>query len=105
MLLKTTLLQTCKSITDEAADLCTQVERQFLRTLEGGCTAPIGAHAQINNDEFHFKGCLHSLDGTQEKRIETSIALNALENHGAIWARELLAEGGAEIMEEIKKEL
>ena len=26
-------------------EICTYIERQFLRTLEGGCTAPIGALA------------------------------------------------------------
>ena len=99
------LLETCKSISDKTAELCTQVERQFLRTLEGGCSAPIGAYAQISSGELHFKGCLHSLDGTQEKRIETIIALSALENHGALWAKELLDDGGALIMEQIRNEL
>ena len=43
---------------------CAHIERSFLNTLEGGCTAPIGAHAYFNNDKLYFKGGLFSLDGT-----------------------------------------
>ena len=32
-------------------EICTHIERQFLRTLEGGCTAPIGAIATYNEKE------------------------------------------------------
>ena len=40
-------------------EICTYIERQFLRTLEG-CTAPIGALASYNEntDEIHFQRCL-----------------------------------------------
>jgi hydroxymethylbilane synthase len=39
------------------------MERNFLSTLEGGCTAPIGAFAEIFEDQIRFKGALCSLDG------------------------------------------
>ena len=42
------------------SEICTHVEREFLRTLEGGCTAPIGALAVIIGEEILFKGCLFS---------------------------------------------
>ena len=99
------LLEACKAISNKEAELCTRVERQFLRTLEGGCTAPIGAHAKISGGQLHFKGCLHSLDGSQEKRVEASISLEDLKDHGAIWARNLLDNGGSTIMEQIKEQL
>ena len=40
---------------------CTSIERDFLRTLEGGCTAPIGAFAYFENGSLHFKGGVFSL--------------------------------------------
>src|SRR5690606_2214952 len=44
-------------------EIATYIERQFLRTLEGGCTAPIGAIAKYNeaDDTMYFKGTLHSI--------------------------------------------
>jgi hydroxymethylbilane synthase len=43
--------------------IATYIERQFLKTLEGGCTAPIGALARYNEEEdtIHFQGVLFSL--------------------------------------------
>ena len=46
----------CKELNDEETALCVHIERQFLRVLEGGCTAPIGALATIKEEELSFKG-------------------------------------------------
>ena len=50
--------------------IATQLERDFLRALEGGCTAPIGAFAQFKDDKLHFKGGLWSEDGKEARVIE-----------------------------------
>ena len=44
-----------------------QVERDFLSTLEGGCTAPIGAYAYCEDDTIHFSGGLYSLKEAPQK--------------------------------------
>ena len=46
--------------------MAVKVEREFLRKLEGGCTAPIGALATIDEDTVTFKGALFSLDGKEK---------------------------------------
>lgn len=49
----------------------TQVERAFLRALEGGCTAPIGAFARFDgHSKVYFKGGLWSEDGLEASVIE-----------------------------------
>ena len=35
--------------------ICVRIEREFLRTLEGGCSAPIAALAEIVDDQIHFQ--------------------------------------------------
>jgi len=57
-------------LNDLNSKICTQIERTFLRTLEGGCTAPIGALATIAGDILQFEGCLFSLDGKQKLTIK-----------------------------------
>lgn len=49
-------LQIAAELNDEGSALCTAVEREFLRTLEGGCTAPIGALATMEAGKLSFKG-------------------------------------------------
>jgi hydroxymethylbilane synthase len=84
-------------------EICTYIERQFLKTLEGGCTAPIGALAKINNNEIHFVGNLFSIDGKEKLEIERTISLNNWTDFGKNCAEEILEKGGAELMQSIKK--
>ncbi len=66
------IAEACTYLNDPDTELCTGIEREFLNTLEGGCTAPIGALAFINEKEkeVNFKGILLSRDG--KKKIEVS---------------------------------
>lgn len=91
------------------SEICTQIERDFLRTLEGGCTAPIGALAEVVGANIQFKGCLFSLDGKQKFEIATSalLSLHSGEKHtlGEEKAKEVLGTGGSELMVEIKRKM
>jgi len=86
-------------------EICTHIERQFLRTLEGGCTAPIGALAQIKNEEIHFQGVLFSLDGKQKFSIEKSCTFDNYKAFGKNCANEVLNAGGDKLMVELRKSL
>ncbi len=85
--------------------MCTHVERQFLQVLEGGCSAPIGALATLENDQLHFKGVLLSLDGKEKMEIKKSIPSKDYADFGKACALEILGNGGKEIMENIKEAL
>ncbi|GMN10178.1 hydroxymethylbilane synthase [Croceitalea sp. MTPC9] len=87
------------------SDICTAIERDFLRTLEGGCTAPIGAIGTIKDQKVYFKGCLHSLDGQQKIEIKKECSLSNVSNFGENCANEILENGGRKLMESIKNEL
>ncbi|MDD5150989.1 MAG: hydroxymethylbilane synthase [Flavobacterium sp.] len=86
-------------------EICTQIERQFLKTLEGGCTAPIGALAKINSNEIHFVGNLFSIDGKEKLEIERTISLDNWTGFGKECANEILEKGGAGLMKTIKESL
>ena len=87
------------------SEICTFIERQFLRTLEGGCTAPIGALAQFKDEEIHFQGVLFSLDGKQKFSIEKSCTFDNYKTFGKLCANEILTSGGNELMAELRKTL
>ena len=84
---------------------CAQIERSFLSTLDGGCTAPIGAIAKIRREIIHFKGGLFSLDGKIAFTIEEEINIKEAKGYGKKAALKILKEGGRELMEQIKPKL
>ena len=94
-------------LNDIETEICTHIERQFLRTLEGGCTAPIGALARYNEeqDNIDFKGVLLSIDGKQKLEIDKSVDISEWKKLGFNSAQEILENGGAELMTKIKSEL
>jgi hydroxymethylbilane synthase len=98
-------IKATKKLNHEESALTTQIEREFLRTLEGGCTAPIGALATIKDQEVYFKGCLHALDGSTKVSIEKNRSLNNIDGFGKSCAYEILESGGSELMKLIKNEL
>lgn len=55
---------------DDYTYIATQLERDFLRALEGGCTAPIGAFAEFKDKKLYFKGGLWSEDGKESSVID-----------------------------------
>ncbi len=89
-------------LNDIETEVCTHIERQFLKTLEGGCTAPIGALAVFLEDEIVFKGVLFSVDGKQKIEIEKTVPLQEWKKLGFTSAQEILENGGEELMTAIK---
>lgn len=95
-----------KEVNHRNTRICIEIEREFLSALEGGCTAPIGAFAVINDlDEVRFVGRLCSLDGKDCIETDEIFQWNAEDNFGEMMAQKIIENGGAEIMQQIKREL
>ncbi|MBW7675467.1 hydroxymethylbilane synthase [Chryseobacterium chendengshani] len=94
-----------KSINHKQTQICVEMERNFLSTLEGGCTAPIGAFAEKIENQMRFKGALCSLDGKNYIAIDESFEYNDEENFGEKFANIVLENGGRELMAEIKTQI
>ena len=88
-------------------EICTYIERQFLKTLEGGCTAPIGAYARYdeNNDTIEFKGVLLSIDGAERLMVDKKAPISEWKKLGFHLAQEILNAGGTQLMVNIKSQL
>jgi len=94
--------QACQVLNDPDTALCTRMERDFLRTLLGGCSTPISALAEVEDDEIYFRGQLLSLDGSQKAEIEKILPLERADGLGRAAAEELLERGGKEIADNIR---
>ncbi len=95
-------LEASRELNHSTSALCTSVEREFLRTLEGGCTAPIGALATPEGGKVIFRGGVFSLDGREKVILEKEVDLAQIEGFGSQCALEILGSGGRQIMEAIR---
>lgn len=98
-------IKAVSSLNHTDTEICTRIERDFLKELEGGCSAPIGALAKIRNGKIYFEGILLSLDGKQKIEVETSVPIRDYSNFGISCARAVIEKGGKELMEQIKSEM
>jgi hydroxymethylbilane synthase len=94
--------EACQALHHPDTALCTRIERDFLRTLLGGCSTPISALAEVEEDEIYFRGQLLSLDGSQKVEIEKILPLDRVDGLGRAAAEELLEKGGKEIANSIR---
>jgi len=86
---------------DPETELAVRAERAFLRTLRGGCQAPVGAHAVVRNNELRLHAAIAAVDGSQIVRGDATIPagdFGSAEALGESLARRLLAEGGEAIL-------
>ncbi len=94
----------CQLLNHKATALCTQIERDFLRALMGGCSTPISALATIHAEKIKFQGNIFSVDGSEHLDIEFEEALtDESVSMGKRAADTLLAKGAGRIIEQIKK--
>lgn len=91
------LFTVCRLLNDKTTFICTKIERDFLRTLLGGCSTPISALAVVENDTIIFKGNICSVDGMKKFDIEKKNSLKNSNSLGTEAANELLKN------EEVKK--
>lgn len=99
-----TLLET---IEDKNATVCCFAERAVMRTLEGGCSVPIGvaSHFDESTSILDLKAVVISVDGTQyvENSLQATITDYRLDSEaaGVELAQMLKAQGAKAILDEI----
>lgn len=74
------ILEACSAINHEETEICTNMEREFLNRLEGGCSAPIGALVFIKNEDVHFHGIILSEDGSKKIEAKRTATLGKHDN-------------------------
>lgn len=91
-----------RKVNHEETFLAVRAERDFLHELKGGCSAPISAHAVIDQKGMSFTGAVHSIDGRRTFRVEKMFGKSEFPDAGRHCAREVLASSdGRSILEDI----
>lgn len=84
--------------------LMAQIERAFLRGVEGGCSAPVGALAQEKKGLIYLKAAVFELDGSEKVAFDGQAQAQKAADLGQEAAREVLEKGGRAIMEKLRNE-
>ncbi|TAE12744.1 MAG: hypothetical protein EAY72_09110 [Bacteroidetes bacterium] len=79
--------------------LCTQLERDVLKHVLGGCSTPVSAHATIyKGTVLHLVGNITAPDGSVTITVERSLPVNMIGQVAMDIASELLEKGGKKIL-------
>ncbi len=93
----------CAHLNDADTNICTSIERDFLRTLMGGCSVPIAALAKITDGVVNFKGNILSPDGVQKEEVAIQLPVHDCENMGIEVAHRILrSETGSAIVQSLR---
>lgn len=74
-------------------------ERAFMRALEGGCQAPVGAYGVVERGKLWLRGAVAALDGSRVIRVELRGDAAQAELLGARLAEMAIERGAREILE------
>jgi len=95
-----------KLVNHPETEICLLAEREFLKTMQGGCSVPVFALGTLEAEGVKLKGGVISLDG-QEVLTDSVWSKNVPEdarNAGRQLAERLLNSGGDRILAAIKAE-
>lgn len=89
--------------------LAITAERSLLRTIEGGCSAPLGVETTWdNNDRLRMKAIVISVDGKEFAEVDLTEEVRSVddaETLGQAAAAEILKRGADKILAEIKAKI
>ena len=77
------------SINHKKTQICTDIERDFLKSLDGGCSSPIAAEAEIYNDILTFKGGIFNYEQNKKEIISKKITHGRYNQIGFLLADEM----------------
>jgi hydroxymethylbilane synthase len=101
----TDLVAALATLEDPRSRAAVDAERAVLATLEGGCSAPIGALAEVvegdDGDELWVRAVALSRDGTLTVRMSASGDPADAVGVGTRLAKEMLADGAAELDQDL----
>lgn len=99
----TDLIKALAVIDDPDTRACVTAERAVLATLEAGCSAPVGALAEVvegeDGPELWLRATALSADGSLSVRNSTSGPVGDATSVGTRLGQQLLADGAADLMD------
>lgn len=95
------------AVCDTNTTACCVAERQLMRSLEGGCSVPIGVESRYDEStgHLHLGGIVVSVDGKQAVEMSQDLVIKDIMSDstecGRLLAEKMISNGAREILEEI----
>lgn len=93
-----TVLELLATIKHKESDITARAERAFLQGIGGDCLVPLGAYAQLKEDNLVMEAVVLDKEGTKKVTVKESGSIAEPELVGGMLAERLLHEGGAELL-------
>lgn len=99
------LVELLSVLHDEDAEIEATIERDFVRTLEGGCQVPIGVKATLSEDKqrVNIKAIVGMPDGSETITEEITINSDDYKDAGAELAEIFIDQGAKELLARASK--
>ncbi|UCG56736.1 MAG: hydroxymethylbilane synthase [Phycisphaerales bacterium] len=81
-----------------------EAERRILASMHGGCSIPLGVYSSINQDIIALDAVVCDLAGARYIRLSKSSHIDNVTTCAEELARELLAAGAQDILDQIRKD-
>lgn len=103
----TRVMKILEKITDLKSTVCCLAERALMRTLEGGCSVPIGVESSYNVEtkRLELRGIVVSVNGELAVEDSQEIYIEKIKEDsmacGRLLAEKMMAKGAKKILDEI----
>jgi hydroxymethylbilane synthase len=87
-----------QSLNDESSYLCSKLERDFVATIEAGCSAPVAINANIKDKDIVLEAMIGFPDGTHIMHKIKEAKLQECDNLGIELAKEMINKGALELL-------
>ena len=88
------IISLCKLLNHTPTNICTQIERDFMRLLQGGCSTPISALATISEEEIQLTGNITASNGSESMTVELKAIVAGWQTLAKRAADEMIVKGG-----------
>ena len=94
------MLQVLAALENQTSRFCVEAERACMETLQAGCSTPLGAYAQIEDEICTLHAVVLAPDGSRRLSAQVCGALyDGAQIIGREAARQLLESGAGELMQ------
>ena len=77
---------------------CADIERRFVRIIDGDCMSPIGVHARINKNKIIIDAYVSTLDGKRHIKVKHEDDVSNKQNVGEELADIFLKQGAKKLL-------
>jgi hydroxymethylbilane synthase len=91
------------SLNDEDTAICTKIERDFVKEIGAGCSAPVSVNARVKDDNIVVKAMVGFPDGTHILKEHLMAPKKEYKSLGLQIAERLKQKGAIEVLKEAEK--